>query len=44
MLNEGEIDGFDSHEELIKTSSIYAHMVKIQKFEDEMEGDRYEQK
>ena len=42
VLNEGKIEGFASHEELLKTSPLYAHMVKIQKFEDEMDGDRNE--
>ena len=39
VLNNGGIEGFAPHEELIKISPLYAHMVKIQKFENRMDGD-----
>ena len=42
VLKDGQIEGFAPHDELLKISKTYAHMVKIQKFEEEMEGDRYE--
>lgn len=39
VLNNGEIEGFAPHDELIKISPLYNHMVKIQKFENRMDGD-----
>ena len=39
VINDGKVEGFAPHKELIKISSLYKHMVQIQKFEERMEGD-----
>ena len=39
VINNGKIEGYAPHKELIKISPLYKHMVQIQKFEDGMEGD-----
>lgn len=39
VINDGKVEGFASHKELIKISPLYKHMVQIQKFEERMEGD-----
>lgn len=38
VLNDGEIEGFDTHENLLKTSPTYKTMVYLQKLEDEIKG------
>ena len=39
VINDGKVEGFASHKELIKISPLYRHMVQIQKFEERMGGD-----
>ena len=41
VLNDGEVEGFDSHENLLKTSPLYQKMVSTQKIEDSMEGRKH---
>ena len=38
VLDEGKVDAFGPHEELLKTSSLYANMVRLQELEREVEG------
>lgn len=38
VLNDGEVEGFDKHEELLKKSPLYQKMVSVQKIEDSIEG------
>jgi ATP-binding cassette subfamily B protein len=38
VLNKGEVEAFDTHENLLKTSKTYARMVYLQELEKEMEG------
>lgn len=42
VVNDGTIEAFGSHEELLKTSKTYKNMVQIQKFESHVNGDLYE--
>lgn len=42
VLNDGEIEAFGTHEELLKTSKMYKNMVYIQKFENQLNGVSYE--
>lgn len=43
VLNDGEVEAFGTHEEILKSSKMYAHMVQIQKFESQLNGDNYEE-
>ena len=38
VLNNGEVEAFGTHEELLKNSPTYARMVTLQKLEEEVEG------
>ena len=38
LIDEGKLIGFGTHQELLKTCSLYEKMVKLQKLEDEVEG------
>ena len=38
VLNDGKLDAFGTHEELLKTSVIYQRMVFLQELEKEVEG------
>lgn len=38
VLDQGEVVGFDSHENLMKTSELYQKMVYLQELEREVEG------
>ncbi len=38
VLNDGQVEAFDTHENLMKTSSTYQKMVKLQELEEEVEG------
>lgn len=38
VLNNGEVEAFDSHENLLKSSKTYARMVYLQELEKEVEG------
>ena len=38
VLNDGEIEGFDTHVGLLKKSPLYRKLVSVQKIEDSMEG------
>ena len=38
VLNEGKLEGFGTHEEMIKSSPTYAKMVMLQELEGEKEG------
>ena len=38
VLNEGELEAFDTPENLLKTSPTYQKMVKLQELEKEVEG------
>ena len=38
VLNDGELEAFGSHKELLETSPTYQKMVYLQKLEEEMEG------
>ena len=38
VLNDGKLDAFGTHEELLKTSEIYQRMVFLQELEKEVEG------
>lgn len=39
LLDEGKVVGFGSHEELLKSSSLYSEMVELQKLQSKVEGD-----
>lgn len=39
VLNDGVIEGFGSHKELMEKSPLYKNMVQIQKFQSKMNGD-----
>ena len=41
VLNDGRVEAFDTHENLIKTSPTYQKMVKLQELEREVEGGNY---
>lgn len=41
VLNEGKLEAFGSHEELLKTSPTYSKMVYLQELEREVEGGQY---
>ena len=41
VLNDGHVEAFDTHENLIKTSPTYQKMVKLQELEREVEGGNY---
>ena len=38
VLNEGELEAFDTPDNLLKTSPTYQKMVKLQELEKEVEG------
>ena len=38
VLNDGEVEAFDTHENLLKVSPTYAKMVFLQELEKEVEG------
>ena len=38
VLNEGHLEAFDTHENLLKISPTYQKMVKLQELEEEVEG------
>lgn len=38
ILNDGRVEAFDTHENLLKTSPTYQKMVKLQELEKEVEG------
>ena len=38
VLNDGQVEAFDTHENLMKASSTYQKMVKLQELEEEVEG------
>ncbi|MCQ3035391.1 MAG: ABC transporter ATP-binding protein/permease [Bacilli bacterium] len=38
VLNNGEVEAFGSHNELLKSSPTYSRMVTLQKLEEEVEG------
>ena len=38
VLNDGELEAFGSHKELLKTSPTYQKMVYLQELEREVEG------
>ena len=40
VLNDGEVEAFDSHKNLLKTSPTYARMVFLQELEKEVEGGK----
>lgn len=40
VLKDGEVEAFDSHENLMKTSELYQRMVYLQQLEAEMEGGK----
>ena len=40
VLNDGKVEGFDSHENLLKTSKTYQKMVYLQRLEQEVEGGK----
>jgi ATP-binding cassette subfamily B protein len=40
VLNNGEVEAFDSHENLLKSSKTYARMVYLQELEKEVEGGK----
>lgn len=40
VLNNGKVEGFGKHEELIQTSPTYQKMVYLQKLEQEVEGGK----
>lgn len=40
VLNDGELEGFDTHQNLIKSSKTYAKMVYLQELEKEVEGGK----
>ena len=40
VLNEGHLEAFDTHENLLKISPTYQKMVKLQKLEEEVEGGK----
>ena len=40
VLDEGRLDSFGSHEELMKTSALYQRMVFLQELEKEVEGGK----
>ncbi len=38
VLNEGKLEAFDTHENLLKISPTYKNMVKLQRLEEEVKG------
>ena len=40
VLNEGHLEAFDTHENLLKISPTYQKMVRLQKLEEEVEGGK----
>ena len=40
VLNNGEVEAFDTHENLLKTSKTYSRMVYLQELEKEVEGGK----
>ena len=40
VLNNGELEAFGTHEELLKNSPTYERMVYLQELEAEVEGNR----
>ena len=38
VLNDGEVEAFDSHDKLLKVSKTYSRMVYLQELEKEVEG------
>jgi len=40
VLNNGSVEAFDTHENLLKTSPTYKRMVYLQKLEEEVEGGK----
>lgn len=41
VLNDGEVEAFDNHDNLLKTSETYSRMVYLQELEKEVEGGEY---
>ena len=41
VLNDGVVEAFDSHDNLLKTSETYSRMVYLQELEKEVEGGEY---
>lgn len=39
VMNDGRVEAFGTHKELLKTSSSYKHMVELQRLENEVEND-----
>lgn len=39
VMNDGRVETFGTHKELLKTSSSYKHMVELQRLENEVEND-----
>lgn len=39
VMNDGRVEAFGTHKELLKTSSTYKHMVELQRLENEVEND-----
>lgn len=39
VMNDGRVEAFGTHKELLKTSSTYKHMVELQQLENEVEND-----
>ncbi len=42
VLNDGRLEAFASHEQLLKECSLYQHMVELQELEKELEGDTWQ--
>ena len=42
VLNDGQLEAFDTPKNLLKTSPTYQKMVKLQELEREVEGGQYD--
>lgn len=42
VLNDGHLEAFATHEELLKECPLYQHMVELQELEKELEGDLWQ--
>lgn len=42
VLNDGHLEAFATHEELLKECPLYQHMVELQELEKELEGDSWQ--
>ncbi|MFA5542896.1 MAG: ABC transporter ATP-binding protein [Bacilli bacterium] len=39
IIDEGRVNGFGTHDELVKTNELYNNMIRLQKLEDEVRGE-----